>query len=286
MSAKPDVWMPLYIGDYLADTIHLSTEEHGAYLLLLMAAWMRGGYLPSDESQLMRIARMDKAGWKRVRGSILEYFLEDELGLYQPRLVDEYKKAVKVNNAQKANGKLGGRPRKTQTQSQEKPMGFDRVNPNYNPDETPSPSPLPKPSEETHSEENSNSVEPSQAALVCLELKKLKIQGLNPAHPMLLALLEAGATLDQFTFAAQTAGVKTMAYVIGMVKGQREQAATAAPGLAKGSLKTADSAWRRDDNAIVRKAQELGIGTAGKTRDQLLCAIDAKQEQIDRKEAA
>lgn len=142
-----------------------------------------------------------------------------------------------------------------------------------------------KPSEQTHIEENSTGVEPSLAASVCLALKSHGITDINPAHPMLLELLKAGATLDQFNFAAGTAKVKKFNYVVGMVKGQREQAAAEAAGLAKGKLKVVDTAWRKDDNAIVRKAQELKIGTQGKTRDQLLSAIDAKQEQIDREAA-
>jgi uncharacterized protein YdaU (DUF1376 family) len=46
---RVDVWMPIYIGDYLADTIGLTHAEHGAYLLAMFAYWRKGGALTESE---------------------------------------------------------------------------------------------------------------------------------------------------------------------------------------------------------------------------------------------
>jgi uncharacterized protein YdaU (DUF1376 family) len=56
MSQKTDIWMPIYIGDYLADTAHLSTEEHGAYFLLLMHQWRKGHFAEEAIPAIIRCA--------------------------------------------------------------------------------------------------------------------------------------------------------------------------------------------------------------------------------------
>lgn len=88
-SQKPDVWMPLFIGDYLADTMHLSATENGAYLLLLMAAWLRDGELPDDDSQLCRLARCSNKEWKIMRLTISAFFKVEDGKWVQSRLAHE-----------------------------------------------------------------------------------------------------------------------------------------------------------------------------------------------------
>ncbi|BCT68098.1 YdaU family protein [Nitrosospira sp. NRS527] len=73
-----------------------------------------------------------------------------------------------------------------------------------------------------------SSVPPGAAGACCKALARHGVQGSNPHHPTLLALLQAGAVEDEFVQAAKSAvakGKENFAYVIGTVKRQREEAA-------------------------------------------------------------
>jgi len=67
-------WMPFYWGDYLRDTAHLSTLQHGAYLLLIGHYWSHGG-LPDDEAQLANITKMSPQAWRANRKIIQQFFI-------------------------------------------------------------------------------------------------------------------------------------------------------------------------------------------------------------------
>ena len=69
-------WMPLYIADYLAGTAHLTTAEHGAYLLLIMHYWSKGAPPISDEVA-RRVTRMTNHQWSKSLPVLKSFFLED-----------------------------------------------------------------------------------------------------------------------------------------------------------------------------------------------------------------
>lgn len=68
MSKRRLPYMPLWVEDYHRDTRHLSTEEHGAYLLLLMAAWEApSNSLPDDDQTLSGLAKVAPARWAKMK---------------------------------------------------------------------------------------------------------------------------------------------------------------------------------------------------------------------------
>ena len=97
------LWMPFYVGDYVADTLHLTTLQHGAYLLLILHYWSHG-CLPTDPRQLMAIARMSEAEWSSNCHALAMLFLKD---WRHKRLDEELLKANKLIQAKSLAGMKG-----------------------------------------------------------------------------------------------------------------------------------------------------------------------------------
>lgn len=105
------VWMPLYWGDYLRDTGHLSAAEHGAYLLLLGHYWVTRRPLPDDDRQLARIARMTPDEWADARSIIQAFFEVRDGHWYQRRLEAELVTAAARKNANVRRAKTAANAR-------------------------------------------------------------------------------------------------------------------------------------------------------------------------------
>lgn len=91
--AKADIWMPLYIGDYLADTGRLTTEQHGAYFLLIMDYW-RNGAPPDDDAVLANITRTSSGNWKKIRAALIHFFAIEKGLWIHARIEREIKEAA------------------------------------------------------------------------------------------------------------------------------------------------------------------------------------------------
>jgi len=96
-------WIPFYVGDYLAKTGHLTTEQHGAYFLLILHYWANGG-LPKDETQLMAIAKMEAGKWYSNRVAIAIFYQKD---WRHPRIDEELNKSKNISEKRALAGLKG-----------------------------------------------------------------------------------------------------------------------------------------------------------------------------------
>lgn len=145
MPPKVDIWMPLYIGDYLADTSHLDAERSGAYLHLLMHYWKRGP-LPDDIPATISIAKLRGKDASSIAQALLdEFFMKNGDGCWHQKRQDierekwQGRKHSAVEKAKKAAaGRWGDASSKPQALLEPCPL----------PSSSSSPLPLPEPPEE------------------------------------------------------------------------------------------------------------------------------------------
>lgn len=100
-------WLPFYVADYLGDTMHLTTLQHGAYVLLLMHYW-RNGPLPNDDAKLAQIARMDRKAWHTISEVLREFFTANGDGtLHQKRMDWELRRWGEIADKRREAGRRG-----------------------------------------------------------------------------------------------------------------------------------------------------------------------------------
>lgn len=104
-------YMPLYVADYLGDTQHLTCEQDGAYLRLLMCLWRSGGKLPLDHAKLARMCKLSPRKWAAVWVDLEPFFDVSDGMISSARLAREIEEADR-NFAEKSSlGVASGKSR-------------------------------------------------------------------------------------------------------------------------------------------------------------------------------
>lgn len=83
-----DAWTAFYWRDYIADTGHLSLEQHGAYLLLMAHYYMTGQPLPANASVLHRVCRCTTDADRTAAEQVIREFFVLDGEVYRHNRID------------------------------------------------------------------------------------------------------------------------------------------------------------------------------------------------------
>ncbi len=112
------IWYKFHLGDYITHTLHLSDAEDLAYRRLLDLYYMSEKEIPLNTEEVARKIRLDLD----ITESVLdEFFEKTETGYRNNRCdaeISKYQHQVATN---RSLGKRGGRPKKTESETESKP---------------------------------------------------------------------------------------------------------------------------------------------------------------------
>ena len=120
------------IADYRKDTGHLSTVEHSIYRQLIDWYYLDEKPIPLETQVVMRRLSLVSEHEPALQNVLTDFFVQTEIGYRQSRIdmeLNDYQDQAVKN---KTNGKLGGRPRKTQSVILANPNESE-INPNQEP---------------------------------------------------------------------------------------------------------------------------------------------------------
>ncbi|WP_103852148.1 YdaU family protein [Burkholderia pseudomallei] len=277
-----------HIGDYDADTSHLSWDEDMAYTRMIRTYYRREKPLPEDVKEVCRLVRATSRVQREAVQAVLgEFFSLEADGWHQKRCDGELAEANRKAEQNRTVGKLGGRPRKTQnpeetqTVSEQKPTnnpnGFDPVsrnNPSQTPDSRLQTPDLPEAQQQAPTgigagQPASVASPVSRSIEIAVYLRQRGIVGANSANPNIAAWGDDARVTNEILDAALS------------IVGSRQLAKPVGPNYLVGIIadllnpkpsqqKRDDHAWKRSDKAVEAKASELGIyARPGESHDAL-----------------
>ena len=98
-------YMQLYVSDYLADTAHLTAQQHGAYMLLLMNYWQKGRPLENTNERLQYVARLTPEEWNDNKAILAEFFIVEGDIWTHARIEDDLAKVREKSTKASTAGK-------------------------------------------------------------------------------------------------------------------------------------------------------------------------------------
>lgn len=102
-------WFPFHVNAYVSDTMALTTEGHGAYLLLMLHYYATEKAIPDRDQTLAAICKMPLDRWRDIRPDI-EGFFEVGGGMWRHARIDaEITKANAKIDAKVNAGAIGAR---------------------------------------------------------------------------------------------------------------------------------------------------------------------------------
>jgi uncharacterized protein YdaU (DUF1376 family) len=112
------IWYKFHLGDYITHTLHLGDAEDLAYRRLLDLYYMSEKPIPLDTQSVSRKIRLDLDITESV---LTEFFEKTDEGYRNARCDAEIARYQHQVNTNRSLGKRGGRPKKTESETESKP---------------------------------------------------------------------------------------------------------------------------------------------------------------------
>lgn len=263
-------FMPLDVRTLLTSSLWIKAKKDPRVAHAAMSLWCEcwhqvpAASLPDDDEVLADLARCDAKEWARVRErALLHFVLCSDGRLYHRHVAKKALESWDAKQAQRARTKAATEAREKKKRDAEAAAHAQRDE--QRDDERHDPrnderdeqrdvhqgtvkgqgqgqgleDKPPAPREGRAGDNHPGTAEPSPYAAVCIALRAAGMQAVNPSHPVLRALVDAGAEPAEFVAAAARADGKDdpFAYVLAIVKGDRKRAAETAGVIHRGPLR-------------------------------------------------